>query len=285
MHGSSANLLSPRTFLTLLRVLWLALAVTMGLALRDAGPIVAVAWWAAVAGAVIALVVPAPAGLTGLRLVSPVVCASAVIALALGAPEGWGVAALCASLAAAAVAFSAETGEAMVQGAAYGQEQRFPLRVPAPVLLPMVITWAVWASALLGAILLLRHHTWLAGVVLALLAAGLTWLLAKRFHRLSRRWLVVVPAGVVLHDHLVLGETMMVQRPNISAAGLALADTQAADLTGPAAGNAVEITVRDTVLAVFPSSKEHPTGRAIHMQSFLVSPTRPGRAIQAITGR
>jgi hypothetical protein len=36
---------------------------------------------------------------------------------------------------------------------------------------------------------------------------------------------------------------------------------------------------------VFPSSKEHPTGRAIHMQSFLVSPTRPGRAIHAITGR
>jgi len=134
-------------------------------------------------------------------------------------------------------------------------------------------------------VLLLRHHSWVSGLVLAVVAAGLSWLLAKRFHRLSRRWLVVVPAGVVLHDHLVLGETLMVQRQNVAAAGLALADTQAADLTGPAAGNAVEITVRDTVLAVFPSSKEHPTGRAIHMQSFLVSPTRPGRAIQAITGR
>jgi hypothetical protein len=277
--------LSPRTFLTLLRILWLALAVAMGLALRDAGPVVAVAWWATVAGAVIALVVPAPAGLTGLRLVSPVVCAGAALALALGAPSGWAVGALAAAVLAAAVVFSAETGEAMVQGAAYGQEQRFPLRVPAPVLLPMTLAWLVWAAAVLGGLLLLRHHDWVDGVALAVIAAGLSWLLAKRFHRLSRRWLVVVPAGVVLHDHLVLGETLMVQRPNVAAAGLALADTQAADLTGPAAGNAVEITVRETVLAVFPSSKEHPTGRAIHVQSFLISPTRPGRAIRAITGR
>jgi hypothetical protein len=285
MHGPSANLLSPRTFLTLLRVLWLAMAVTMGLALRDAGPIVAVVWWATVAAVVIALVVPAPAGLTGLRVVSPVVCVAAVIALALGAPSGWGVGALAVSFLAAAVAFSAETGEAMVQGAAYGQEQRFPLRVPAPVLLPMALAWLLWAAALVGGVLLLRHHDWAAGCAVAAVAAGLSWLLAKRFHRLSRRWLVVVPAGVVLHDHLVLGETLMVQRQNVAAAELALADTQAADLSGPAAGNAVEITVRDTVLAVFPSSKEHPTGRAIHMQSFLVSPTRPGRAIKAITGR
>jgi hypothetical protein len=285
MHGPSANLLSPRTFLALLRVLWLALAVAMGLALREAGAVVAVAWWATVAGAVIALVVPAPAGLTGLRLVSPVVVAGAVIALALGAPSGWGIGALAASVLATAVVFSAETGEAMVQGAAYGQEQRFPLRVPAPVLVPMALAWLVWASAVLGGVLLLRRRDWVVGAMVAAGAAALSWVLAKRFHRLSRRWLVVVPAGVVLHDHLVLGETLMVQRPNVAAAGLALAGTEAADLTGPAAGNAVEITVRETVLAVFPSSKEHPTGRAIHMQSFLVSPTRPGRAIQAILTR
>jgi len=214
-----------------------------------------------------------------------VVSVAAVIALALGAPSGWAVAALAVSFFAAAVAFSAETGESMVQGAAYGQEQRFPLRVPAPELVPMLLAWLMWAGTVLGSVLLLRHHDWVVGVVVAAVAAGLSWLLAKRFHRLSRRWLVVVPAGVVVHDHLVLGETLMVQRQNVSAAGLALADTQAADLTGPAAGNAVEITVRETVLAVFPSSKEHPTGRAIHMQSFLVSPTRPGRAIQAITAR
>ena len=193
--------------------------------------------------------------------------------------------ALAVSFLGTAVAFSAETGEAMVQGAAYGQEQRFPLRVPAPVLLPMLLAWLVWAAAVVGGVLLLRHRSWAAGAAVVAVAAGLSWLLARRFHRLSRRWLVVVPAGVVLHDHLVLGETLMVQRQNVSAVGLALADTQAADLTGPAAGNAVEITVRETVLAVFPSSKEHPTGRAIHMQSFLVSPTRPGRAIHAITGR
>jgi hypothetical protein len=257
----------------------------MALALRDAGPIVAVAWWGTVAAAVVALVVPAPAGLTGLRLVTPLVSVGAVVALALGAPTGWGVTALGCALLTSALVFAGETGEALVQGSAYGQEQRFLLRPPAPLLAPMVISWVVWAAAILGGLLLLRDHQWVAGVAVAAVAALLTWLLARRFHRLSRRWLVIVPAGVVVHDHLVLGETLMVKRHNLASAGLALEGTEAADLTGPAAGNAVEVVVREMVLAVFPSTAEHPTGRAIHVQSFLVSPSRPGRALQSITQR
>jgi hypothetical protein len=120
------------------------------------------------------------------------------------------------------------------------------------------------------------------GVVLALAAAALSWLLGMRFHRLSRRWLVLVPAGLVVHDHMVLGETLMVQRPNVALARLALADTQAADLTGPAAGHAVEVTVREMVLAVLPSTRENPKGKALHVASFLVAPSRPGRALQAM---
>jgi hypothetical protein len=74
----------------------------------------------------------------------------------------------------------------------------------------------------------------------------------------------------------------MVQRTNVAAGRLALADTEAADLTGPAAGHAIDLATRDMVLVVFPSSREHPKGRAIHVQSFLVAPSRPGRALQAM---
>ncbi len=282
MHEQSANLLSPRTFLALVRVLWVGLAVTMGLALRDAGTFTSVVWWVVVGAAVVALVVPAPAGLTGLRMVTPLAVVAAVLSLGMHAPTGWATAALACSMLATAVVFSGETGEAMVQGAAYGEERRFPLRVPAPLLMPMAVSWLVWAAAVVGAVLLLRHREWAAGGLVAALAVTLTWLLARRFHRFARRWLVVVPAGVVVHDHVVLGETLMVQRHNLAEAQLALVGTEAADLTGPAAGNAVEITVHEMVLAVFPSDEEHPTGKAIHMQSFLVSPTRPGRAIHAV---
>jgi hypothetical protein len=46
---------------------------------------------------------------------------------------------------------------------------------------------------------------------------------------------------------------------------------------------ALDIAVRDMVLVVFPSTETEPTGRAIHVQSFLVAPTRPGRALQAMS--
>lgn len=283
MDGPPTNLLTPGRFLALLRALWVALGITLALALRDAGGLVSVAWWIVVAAGVVALVVPSAAGLTGLRMVVPVTPVVAVIALVDGPFRAWSAAALAVALLASAVVLSAEVGEAMVQGSAYGHEQRFPLRAPAALLPPMAISWLLWAASVVGAPLLLRDRQWLAGVVVGIVAAALTWLLAGRFHRLSRRWLVLVPVGVVVHDHVVLGETLMVQRSNFSVAQLAPADTQAADLTGPAAGNAVEVSVREMVLAVFPSTREHPKGRALHVQSFLVSPSRPGRALMAMT--
>jgi hypothetical protein len=94
--------------------------------------------------------------------------------------------------------------------------------------------------------------------------------------------LVLLPGSVVLHDPVVLGETLMVQRSNVAGARLALADTEAADLTGPAAGHALEIAVREMVLAVFAPTPDQPKGRAIHLQSFLVAPSRPGRALTAM---
>ena len=63
----------------------------------------------------------------------------------------------------------------------------------------------------------------------------------RRWHKLSRRWFVLVPTGVVVHDHLVLAETLMMRRNEVVGLRLAPADTEALDLTGPAAGHAVEV--------------------------------------------
>ncbi len=269
--------------MSILRVLWIGLAVSMGLAMSATGLAALIAWWAAVAVGVVALMVPSALSLTCLRILSPAAVPAAVVALVGGATVGLGLLALVLAVVTTLIVFSGEAGEAMVQGAAYGDERRFPLRVPAAVLLPAALSWVVWAAATLTAATLLASRSWAAGALVALIAVVLTWLLVPRFHRLSRRWLVLVPAGVVLHDRFMLGETLMVQRTNVRLVQLALEGTEAADLTGPSAGHALEVAVGESVLVVFPSTREHPKGRAIHVRSFLVAPTRPGRALQAMS--
>lgn len=269
-------------------MLWAATAVSAVLAVRaatdgagTAGLAVSVLLWLCVAAAVVSLIVPSPLGLSVQRAVTPLAVPGGAVLLAHGGDVAAALVGLL-GLVTTLLVLSAEFAEAMVQASAYGDERRFPLRTPAALLPPIGLSWAVWAAALLGGVAALAHRSWVAGVALVALALLLGWFLAPRFHRFSRRWLVIVPAGVVVHDHVVLGETLMVQRTNVQLARLALAGTEAADLTGPAGGHALDIAVKEMVLAVFPSSRREPKGRAIHLQSFLVAPARPGRALAAI---
>jgi len=280
---------APRSMLWALRALVVGLAPALAFATDSAvdqraalaGTVATVAWGAVVAVVLVALVAPSPLGLTVTRTTLPLLVPGAAVALATGAAT-WGVAALALALLATLVAFTAETAEAFVQAAAYGDERRLPLRAPAALLVPMVLSWVVWCALALAAALALCAGAWLPGVALSLVAAVLAVPLFTRFHRFSRRWLVLVPAGVVLHDHVVLGETLLLMRPNVALARLAPASTEAADFTGPAAGHAVELTVRDMVLALLAATPANPKGKALHVQSLLVAPSRPGRALRAL---
>lgn len=247
-----------------------------------AGTVATAAWGIVVAAVLVALVAPSPLGLTVTRTALPLLVPGATVALVMGAAPAWGVAALTLALLATLVAFTAETAEAFVQAAAYGDEQRLPLRPPAALLVPMVLSWVLWCALALGAVLALSAAAWLLGGALAVVAVILAVPLFARFHRFSRRWLVLVPAGVVLHDHVVLGETLLLMRPNVALARLAPATTEAADFTGPAAGHAVELTVREMVLALLAATPTDPKGKALHVQSLLVAPSRPGRALKAL---
>ncbi len=285
------NLFAPTLFLWLLRILWVATAVVMGFAVSDAtgdldgvaGQVPSSVWWLGVAAVVVALVVQGPAGLTVVRLLSPATVPVAVIVWVAGSNAVLAGPATALAVVTTLVAMSGEAGEALVQGAAYGHERRFPLRVPAAMLPPIALAWSVWCATLLAAVVFVARAAWVAGLSFAAVFVVLTWFLVSRFHRFSQRWLVLVPAGVVVRDPVMLGETLMVQRTNVAHAELALAGTEAADLTGPAGGMALDIAVREMVLAVFPATEVDPKGRAIHVQSFLVAPSRPGRALQAMS--
>ena len=284
------NLFAPSLFVWLLRILWVALAVTLGFAIANAtrtidgaaGFVAPLTWNLAIGLAVLSLVVPSTIGLTVVRLLTPAAVPAAAIAWWYGDNAALGAAATALAVVTSLVAFSGEVGEAMVSGASYGSEQRFPLRPPAALVPPIALSWVLWCGGLVGGIVVISQGSWALGLLLTAAAVALTWFLFRRFHRFSRRWLVVVPAGVVVHDPVMLGETLMVQRTNVAEIRLALAGTEAADLTGPAGGHALDVAVHDMVLAVFPATETDPKGRAIHVQSFLVAPSRPGRALQAL---
>jgi len=191
---------------------------------------------------------------------------------------------VAAALASVLVLLAAETAEVMVQAAAYGDERRFPLRSPAATLPATVLGWVLWCGVIVGGALATIDGRWLLGLPLVAIGIALGSALVAALYRSTRRWLVLVPAGIVLHDPVVFAETVMVPTRDVQNCRLAPADTQAADTTGPAAGHAVEISVREMITIVLapPPSSRGATTSAIHARSFLVAPLRPGRALAAI---
>lgn len=281
-------LTTPTRMLWLLRGVWIALgplgAVTVGRAVATPW-VTLVAWWIGFSGVLLALAVPAAAGLTATRLVAPLTVPAVTVAAVAGAPVAASGVALGLAVAATALTLTGEVGDAFVQGSAYGDEQRFLLRAPAALAIAVTIGWLVWAAALIGGIGLAAARRWPWALATLGVAALVAWPCVRALQRLSRRWLVLVPAGVVLHDHVVLGETLMVPRAGVRHIGLAPADSGAADLTGPASGFAVQIEVDEPVLVRFAATRTETRGRAIHAAAFLAAPVRPGRALSAFARR
>jgi hypothetical protein len=84
---------------------------------------------------------------------------------------------------------------------------------------------------------------------------------------------------------VVLADTFPLRRNQLAVLSLAPAGTEAADLTGPASGYAVEVTTTESVTAVFAFTPQDPNGRAIHLRPFLITPSRPGEALSAARRR
>lgn len=273
------------------RLSWLAVAVlggrAVGAALTDHpaadADVLTVAAWAGWAVGAVALTVPATVTLTLARVVVPGALAVAVAA-ALGGAGLTDVLPLAGPAALATVlTTSAEVGRRWVQASAYGDEQRFPLRPPVGYLVAAVLAWLVWAAAAIIATVALVGGRLVAGIPVAVVAVGGLVLLPRRWHQLSRRWLVTVPAGLVVHDPVVMGETLMLSRRQV--AGLSLTvltpntEPAAADLTGPTAGHGLEVSLSEPVTALFAPRPGQPQGRAIHLTAFLVAPSRPGAVL------
>jgi hypothetical protein len=275
------------------RAAWIAVALFGGAAIESAVDerSTAVVWTAAVGGwllwgvAALGLALASVWSLTVTRVLVPM---SLVVTFAAGIGGATAVELIVLgglAIVANAAVMTAEFGRQYVQASAYGDEERFPLRFPVGAGMAAVITWALWAPAVVAGPLLVASRSWIAGVLVCVVAIAGTVLLVPRWHRLSRRWFVLVPAGIVVHDPVVLADTFPLRTGQLAAIGLARAGTQAADLTGPASGYAIEVTTTETVTAVFAFTPSEPNGRAIHLRSFLIAPSRPGRALRSARAR
>jgi hypothetical protein len=264
------------------RVAWALLAVGAGPAFADAldgasGPVQVVAsggLWLAWAVVLAASLVPRSSTLTVVRLAAPAALAAAVAA-AIRAPFGIDdAAALALGVAVIAAAALPGAADAFVDGSSYGAERRFALRTPAALLAgPAPVAWCLAAVLPAAAVLLLAAKAWAVGAAVALAGVGGVWLGVPALHRLSRRWLVFVPTGVVVHDHLALADPVLLRRATLRRIGLGPGRTVELELDRP-----TELTLAEGMgrgRRAVPATRDH----------LAVAPLRPGAVLAEARAR
>ena len=279
--SSSANGASP-IVVWAARLSWLAVGVVAPwslLADQSSAPVKAVLLtlgWTGWLAVLIGLLVPSAISLTVVRAIAPLGVVASVVTM--------DPIAVIVTVIALVLLFSSHTCDALVQGGAYGAEIRFLLRTPIPYLVPAVLVWGCLAASVVGGPLLLAAGNIWIGVPVCVVAALLCWKVPVRLHRLSRRWLVLVPAGIVVHDHLVLAETMMLRRSNVSMVAERRDHDDAADLTGGVLGPRIMVRMHqaDKVIISPITMKTLGTTEALHVQSFTVSPRRTAMALAGV---
>lgn len=231
--------------------------------------------WALFLVVAVAVLVPSPISLTVTKCVTPLMAIGAFVA---ASPAG-----VFGSLVALIISWSALFGDVMVQGSAYGEETRFTLRTPVPYWAPSVLAWALLSGGLIGGTLLVAAENYIVGVPVLLIGLLLTSTVPRRLHRLSRRWLVIVPAGIVVHDHLVLAETQMSMRSKILSITKVNESGETADFTGGILGPriAVHLKEADKVVLSKITAKTLGTIDALHVKAFSFAPRRLDVALAA----
>lgn len=274
--------------------LWVSLPIAAGPAFAEAldprsRPVQVVAsiglWviWAAVVGAAL---VPRSATLTAIRIAMPAaVAAAAWAAITTPTFAADDVIALTVTLLAAIASLAAFTGAVFVNGSAYGDERRLPLRPPLALLLgPVELAWVVCVVGAVAGPLLLAARSWMLGAILLVIGWPAAWFSARALHGLAQRWVVFVPAGFVIHDLMALTDPLLLPRRLVTALGPALADTRSADFTLGAAGLTLQVDLAEPVeITPVPrrtSPGQRPKPEPARVDSLLFAPTRPGAVLR-----
>lgn len=280
----------PRLLPWAVRAAWAVLPFTVGaslaVALDPRSPAVrttaSVGLWAAWAVVLVATLVPHPAGLTALRVSAPAAGVAALLAAFAGEATAWSIGAAVVVI---GLAFLPETALHFVNGPAYPNERRYPLRPPGPVLVVGLLpAWVAAVGLVPAGVLLLAAERTAVGAAIVVVGVPATVVLLRALHGLSRRWVVFVPAGLVLHDALALADPVLFPKKVVDELRLAPAGTDSLDLTQGAFGLALELVLREKVPMVrtVPGSRGGEPGASARL---LFSPTRPGAVLREAAAR
>jgi len=240
----------------------------------------------------VALLVPRSSALTAMRIIVPAGAAAMVACTAAGSDTtGLDLVAVAVGAAAAAAVLMPWVGEAWVDGSSYGPEHRLLLRPP--VLFSFFLVPVTWAAVVAGASvgpLLLAAEQWVAGVVATVLGAGVVFAGVRSLHQLTRRWIVLVPTGLVIHDPITMPEAQLFLRTTIARLGPALASegddsSEGApdDLTGGAPGLALVLELSEPVELLLRTRGRETATR--DSTAVLFTPTRPGHLLESAQER
>ncbi len=239
--------------------------------------------WAVWGTVVLASFISHPITLTVLRIGTPVVASFMIFVVFNQGTFGGQIISAAVSVAVLLLSFSAEIGSIYVQASAYGDEKRFALRPPVVLIAPILLSALVAELSIIAFPLLVAARNWsVATVSLAGLYVSAKYLL-PRIHLLSRRWLVFVPAGVVVHDEIVLSTNLMIRKQDLSQIQLARDNSAAADLSALTWGVPLEFSFNKPIDISLTSigAKHLNTVSAIHAQSILIATSRPGSVLSA----
>ena len=276
------------------RATWGLLPLLVGPALGDAlaehSPAVARTAsglaWATWAGVLVAVLLPTTVSLTALRIATPAALAAANWAALTGDSKRLGALAVAGAALAVVAAFSPLTGDVFIDGSSYGDERRFALRVPAGLVLgPIPLAGVGAVAGPVAGPLLLAAEQWVAGALA--LAGGIPVALVaiRALHGLARRWVVLVPAGFVLHDPHALMEAVLFPRPIIERLGPAeeAGRDGRRDLTQGALGLALELELREPA-PIAPRRRDR-TVQVEPVTRVAFTPSRPGALLRAAAER
>jgi hypothetical protein len=283
--------------LWLLRVAWVTLPLTAGPAASasiatwsDGARIAcAVLLWLAWAAGLLATLAPRPTGLTALRVVAPALLVAALLCAVEGSASTIAtVGAVVATAICAVLASGHDIASAAANALAYGDEQRYPLRVPPALFLgPLPAARLLVAAGVTAPVLLLADGQIVAGIVTLLVGAAVVVVLGRSLDSLSRRWAVLVPAGFVVVDPLTLADPVLFLREHVrhvAPEAPAAAPPGALDLRLGASAGSVSVGFDEEVELTRAARGRH-GGQTVTTAELFVAVARRDEMLRAAAGR
>ena len=268
----------------IMRVIWISLPLLCGPSLADSlndfklllRTAVSISLWTFWVLILLSTLIATPISLAIIRIGAPAAAALSLWSALETSGSVSGIIGLAASAIAACVALSAPLGDKFSDGASYGDERRFLLRAPGPVLLLLgPLAWLTSVAGLTVGPILLLNKNFLFGSLISLCGFPLAALASNAIYQLGKRWLVLVPAGILLHDHLSVGDPTLIPRNQLANFSPAKVETNALDLSQNSFGLSLEIQCLTPLSMMLRTGTRKTTNETSIVESFLINPVRP----------